>query len=279
MKIKVILFGMLLFELNSSVQADVTFNNVQTYGASYGSGLTTSIVYKIDVLTPEGAYYGTYSQGGIMVQAGVVPNLTWTGPGVPPDITIPPGRAPIVDDSYCPGMTSGWVCHRLPVNVHVTGTTHGCPWVVTTSIYSTARPPQAGPYYYQGPNAHQSNCPTEPVASYDISWDENTVVHNKSLSLQSTGGVIEKSLPTFLMKDGRLCDGSDFSDDRGAYCRLVSQLMTFSVQGCDNNKVNVTANRHPVTDKQLHDMQVRVDTSERQSFDATCRFQYILNEL
>ncbi|MFP1527243.1 StfH/YfcO family fimbrial adhesin [Escherichia coli] len=26
-------------------------------------------------------------------------------------------------------------------------------------------------------------------------------------------------------------------------------------------------------------MQVRVDTSERQSFDATCRFQYILNEL
>ena len=44
MKIKVILFGMLLFGLNSSVQADVTFNNVQTYGASYGSGLTTSIV-------------------------------------------------------------------------------------------------------------------------------------------------------------------------------------------------------------------------------------------
>lgn len=35
MKIKVILFGMLLFGLNSSVQADVTFNNVQVMLPTY----------------------------------------------------------------------------------------------------------------------------------------------------------------------------------------------------------------------------------------------------
>ncbi|EJK0224454.1 DUF2544 domain-containing protein, partial [Escherichia coli] len=28
-----------------------------------------------------------------------------------------------------------------------------------------------------------------------------------------------------------------------------------------------------------HDMQIRIDTSSQQPIDATCRFQYILNEL
>ncbi|MCV4684043.1 StfH/YfcO family fimbrial adhesin, partial [Escherichia coli] len=49
--------------------------------------------------------------------------------------------------------------------------------------------------------------------------------------------------------------------------------------GCDKAEVSVTPNRHPITDKQLHDMVVRVDTSSMQPIDSTCRFQYILNEL
>ncbi|MFT2603323.1 StfH/YfcO family fimbrial adhesin, partial [Escherichia coli] len=100
----------------------------------------------------------------------------------------------------------------------------------------------------------------------------------KTLSLQSTGGVIEKTLSTYLMKDGKLCDGSQMNEE-GAYCRWVAQMITFSSSGCDNANVTVAPNRHPITDKQLHDMVVRVDTSSRQPIDSTCRFQYTLNEL
>ncbi len=49
--------------------------------------------------------------------------------------------------------------------------------------------------------------------------------------------------------------------------------------GCDDSKVTVTPVAHPITDKQLHDMQIRIDTSSQRPIDATCRFQYILNEL
>lgn len=98
------------------------------------------------------------------------------------------------------------------------------------------------------------------------------------LSLQSTGGTIEKTLPTFLMESGKLCDSS-VMDDRGAYCRFVAQMITFSTSGCDSSTVTVTPNPYPITDKRLHDMVVRVDTSSRQPIDSTCRFQYTLNEL
>ncbi|MEN1226539.1 StfH/YfcO family fimbrial adhesin, partial [Pseudomonas aeruginosa] len=77
---------------------------------------------------------------------------------------------------------------------------------------------------------------------------------------------------------GRVCDGSRM-DDRGAYCRFMSYMITFSTSGCDDSKVTVTPVAHPITDKQLHDMQIRIDTSSQQPIDATCRFQYILNEL
>ncbi len=73
--------------------------------------------------------------------------------------------------------------------------------------------------------------------------------------------MIEKTLPTFLMKDGKLCDGGQASDE-GAYCRFVTQMLTFSSSGCDNGKVTVTPNRHPITDKEVHDMVVHVDTTE-----------------
>ncbi|MDP4447458.1 StfH/YfcO family fimbrial adhesin, partial [Escherichia coli] len=112
----------------------------------------------------------------------------------------------------------------------------------------------------------------------DISWNANYVLHNKMLTLQSTGGVITQTLSTYLMRDGRVCDGSRM-DDRGAYCRFMSYMITFSTSGCDDSKVTVTPVAHPITDKQLHDMQIRIDTSSQQPIDATCRFQYILNEL
>lgn len=80
------------------------------------------------------------------------------------------------------------------------------------------------------------------------------------------------------MKDGQLCDGSGM-DERAAYCRFVNQQITFTAEGCDDARVTVAATRHPITDRQLHDMLVRVDTSNRQPIDSTCRFQYVLNTL
>ncbi|MCZ5371498.1 StfH/YfcO family fimbrial adhesin, partial [Escherichia coli] len=75
--------------------------------------------------------------------------------------------------------------------------------------------------------------------TYDVSWNESRVVHDKTLNLQSTGVIIEKTLSTYLMEDGKVCDGSKFGDtyDRGAYCRWVSQMLTFTSTGCDTAKV------------------------------------------
>ncbi|CTS48738.1 StfH/YfcO family fimbrial adhesin [Escherichia coli] len=271
------LLSMLLSGLSTNVRADADFRNVYTYLGAYGTGNFTSIVFRIDVLTPEGFYYGTYSQGGYAVNKGIVPNLIWTGPGSPPELSIT-SNASVVNDSYCPGMdTNGWTCMKLAVNIHVYGEAHGCPWLVTTSILSKAT--FGGEFL--GPKANQSTCPAVPLAPYDISWNENYVVHDKVLRLQSTGSTIETTLSTYLMKDGKLCDGSKFgdTDDRGAYCRWVSQMLTFTSSGCDNAKVTVTPNRHPITDKELHDMVLRVDTTSRQPIDSTCRFQYVLNML
>nr|MCK2672283.1 YfcO family protein [Escherichia coli] len=64
-----------------------------------------------------------------------------------------------------------------------------------------------------------------------------------------------------------------------AYCRAVSELLTFTSYGCDKSTVTVTPTRHPVTDKVLHDIVVNVNTSSGQPIDSTCRFQYVLNEL
>ncbi|HCN5724913.1 TPA: DUF2544 domain-containing protein, partial [Escherichia coli] len=99
--------------------------------------------------------------------------------------------------------------------------------------------------------------------------------------IQSTGSTVTTTLSTYLMEGGRLCDGSNFSDNdgRGAYCRAVSELLTFTSYGCDKSTVTVTPTRHPVTDKVLHDIVVNVNTSSGQPIDSTCRFQYVLNEL
>lgn len=270
----------LLF-LSSVAQADVIFRNVSTYVGAYGNGLNTQVVFYLDVLTPEGVYHGEYYQDGNKLKEGNLPNRSWNGPGTAPSIYVHTGIA--ASDASCPGLSSldsGWFCNSLPVDITVHGPTHGCPWMVTTRILSTTTSIflPADQKQYLGPKANQTTCPTEPAAAYDISWSENAVVHNKVLSLKSTGAVIEQTLSTYLMRDSRLCDGSQY-DERGAYCRFMSQLITFTSEGCDDSKVSITVTEHPITDRQLHDMLMRVDTTSRQPINATCRFQYILNEL
>ncbi|HAN5044985.1 TPA: DUF2544 domain-containing protein [Escherichia coli] len=166
----------------------------------------------------------------------------------------------------------------MPLDITVDGDVGGCPWLVSIRATSQVVVGSVDKDIYYGPNATVSVCPTVSVTPYDVSWDENYINKTKTLSLQSTGGVIEKTLSTYLMKDGKLCDGSQMNEE-GAYCRWVAQMITFSSSGCDNANVTVAPNRHPITDKQLHDMVVHVDTSSRQPIDSTCRFQYTLNEL
>ena len=216
-----------------------------------------------------------------MLKAEDLDLVSWTGSNTAP--TLKMESVQLISDSACPGLgeydtaakTSSWDCENATLGVYYDGPVDGCPWLISTYTDSIIQMDGIGPYV--GPKVHNSSCPVS-VATYDISWSEDYISYTKVLSLQSTGGMIEKTLPTFLMENGRLCDGSQM-DDRGAYCRFVSQMITFSTSGCDNSSVTVTPNRHPITDKQLHDMVVQVDTSSRQPIDSTCRFQYTLNEL
>ncbi|NYY76814.1 hypothetical protein DMI62_13780 [Escherichia coli] len=52
------------------LRADVTFRDVKTYTGFWGNGATTKVVFRIDVLTPEGVYYGEYAQDGYTLWLG-----------------------------------------------------------------------------------------------------------------------------------------------------------------------------------------------------------------
>ncbi|EFO0322154.1 StfH/YfcO family fimbrial adhesin [Escherichia albertii] len=249
-----------------------TFSGFSTYA--------THVMYYLDILTPEGVMHGVYKNHTTLLQVGYLDNVSWTGSDTPPGLYLNYFNS--APNSSCPGLEeydarskTSWVCYEMPIDVYYDADVHGCPWLVTTRDESSVSSDTIGPYI--GPQARNSTCPVS-VATYDISWSEDYISYTKVLSLQSTGGMIEKTLPTYLMENGKLCDGSKM-DDRGAYCRFVAEMITFSTSGCDSSSVTVTPNRHPITDKQLHDMVVQVDTSSRQPIDSTCRFQYTLNEL
>ncbi|MCL0917947.1 YfcO family protein [Escherichia coli] len=262
----------------AGAQAATKIATLYTFTGS--STFYTQIEYHLDILTPEGVQHGVYKNATSMTKVGYLQEVSWTGSDTPPSLYLNYFNS--TAKSSCPGLddydarsNTDWDCYQMPIDVYYDGELHGCPWLITTTNESYVLSESIG--HYIGPQARNSTCPVS-VATYDISWSEDYISYTKVLSLQSTGGMIEKTLPTFLMENGRLCDGSQM-DDRGAYCRFVSQMITFSTSGCDSSSVTVTPNRHPITDKQLHDMVVQVDTSSRQLIDSTCRFQYTLNEL
>ena len=243
-------------------------------------------VFMLEVVTSTGVYTGEYATSDPwMLTLGNLTLVSWNGPAGIPAPTINLVKTYQLPDSTCPGVTSvpstspyGWDCYEADLKVSVTGDVQGCPWLVSSQI-TTKDTGQTGATY-TGPKTHNSSCPSIPLASYDVSWDENMVIHKKTLNLKSTdavGGIIETTLSTYLMESQKLCDGSDFTDPRGANCRFVSQMITFTASGCDDAKVTVTPVPHPITDRQLHDIMVRVDTSVLQPIDSTCRFQYVLN--
>ncbi|HFP3636056.1 TPA: StfH/YfcO family fimbrial adhesin [Escherichia coli] len=244
------------------------------------------IVFSLEVVTPAGMYTGTYqSHNPYMLQVGNLDLISWNGPSSIPAPTIYLDHSDEKDISFCPGLAGipstngrGWDCYAADLKVTVTGEVQGCPWLVSSQITTTDQGAVGATYI--GPKVHNSACPSIPLTTYDVSWDENTVKHKKTLNLQSAdaiGGIIETTLSTYLMESQKLCDGSDFQNPRGANCRFVSQMITFTASGCDDAKVTVTPVPHPITDRQLHDIVVRVDASALQPIDSTCRFQYVLN--
>ncbi|HBA9566827.1 TPA: DUF2544 domain-containing protein [Escherichia coli] len=247
-----------------------TFDSVKIYYGMGRAGFTTGALH-VTVLTPGEVAYGVYNTTGyIGTDARVV---SWTGSGPAPTLTLVDYSS--TDNSFCPGInTTLFRCAYETFKVTVQSDNYGCPWIA--SFYEVSDQHAYG--IYTGPTDHATACPTIPVTSFDISWNENYVSHSKALQLQSNGSTITTTLSTYLMQDGKLCDGSVF-DTRGAYCRVVSELLTFTSYGCDKSTVTVSPTRHPVTDKQLHDIVVKVNTSSRQPIDSTCRFQYVLNEL
>jgi hypothetical protein len=284
-KIQLLLAGLVLMLLLPAANAGLgaSWKNIYAYYATYG--FNGQLAFSIDIATMEGVYHGEFYRSDRYARLGNMPNQAWSGPGNMPAPTVNLDAFTDVGHENCPGIDSKsfygdtdpkkWTCTRASLTLTVNGDVGGCPWIVSTKANSVSTISRED-YHYYGPAGVISDCPAIPLEPYDVSWNENTVLHNKVVRLQSTGGIIEQTLPTFLMKDGKLCDGSQL-DERGAYCRFISQQMTFSASGCDNANVTVTPQSHPITDKQLHDMLLRVDTTARQPINSTCRFTYILN--
>lgn len=270
---------LLLVCINTSVQAATKIATLYVPGAT--SSPLTQFRFNLSILTPESVQNGVYESRSVMSTN--INLVSWTGSDTAPTLKLEDISK--ISPSSCPGVeayddlspVTGWGCNEFIIGVYYDSDLHGCPWLVSAYIQSSETyDASMGIPPFMGPTKVSSTCPAVPLTPYDISWNENYVVHDKVLRLQSTGSTIETTLSTYLMKDGKLCDGSKY-DDRGAYCRWVAKMVTFT--GCDNAKVSVTPTPHPVTDKQLHDMLVRVDTSSQQPLDSTCRFQYVLNML
>ena len=276
MKILRWLFALVMLIATTEVLA--AGHEVDTY---YGIGgdIKATYTYSLKIMTPSKVYNGEYQSDGTFRTGTYMTNTAWNGPPPAPTVKLI-GYDQNLSRSLCPGLPSSWDCGLLKLEVIVTADIEDefyCPWLVVVNDKVQNRSGMGG-VSYQGPNGYGTLCPKVVVDPYDVSWDENYVAHSKLLTLQSTGGVVEKTLSTYLMKDGKLCDSSQMNE-AGGYCRWVAQMITFTASGCDKAEVTVTPNRHPVTDKELHDMVVRVDTSSMQPIDSTCTFQYVLNEL
>lgn len=258
-----------------------SFDSVDIY---YGQSkrYPVSLEYHITVATPHGVDYGVYkaSFGQGQRKGDTIPLVSWTGSGTAPVLTLNDWDSNI-SNSYCPNLdtANGWVCASQTFNVRVESDDYGCPWIAAVSIMSKGGA-LSNYSSYAGPVTRKTTCPTVPVDTYDISWEPNVVKHDTVLSINSTGNTETFTLKTYLMESGLLCDKSQY-DSRGAHCRFVGTGITLTVKGCDNKNVTTSATALALTDKELHDIKVSVNTKNIGSgtVKSTCSFQYILEQL
>lgn len=253
-----------------------TFSTITLY---YGLGRRgdRALTMDVTVTSPDGVSYGVWKLLGLY-KGSQVPLISWSGAGPAPTIVLKDFDNS-VDSSHCPGLSgSHWEgCGSYSLDITVKSDDYGCPWLA--SSHTTATESIASDVYIS-PDVRSSICPKVPVDTFDISWDPNTVKHETSLKLKSTGGTVNSTLQTYLMESGKLCDSSQL-DERGAYCRYVATGTRLTVLGCDQNAVKTTAVEHPLTDVALHDINVSVDTKNigNGAFMSTCNFQYLLEEI
>lgn len=257
-----------------------TFNSVKIY---YGQSRTSfaTMTYNITISTPTGVNYGVYKAPVNQGQrpGETIPLVSWSGPQTAPVLTF------ISNDSYvgnehCPGIQGKYfMCASLTLQIEVQSDDYGCPWLAGVSVLTQNI--MGDMTSWTGPLTRASICPTIPVETYDVSWDPNVVKHDTVLSITPTGGTVNSTLKTYLMENGQLCDKSQTTGTRGGYCRFVGMGTTLSVLGCDNSKVITTAVAHALTDKELHDINVSVNTKNigTGTVSSVCNFQYILEQL
>lgn len=142
------------------------------------------IVFSLEVVTASGVYTGTYqSSKPPLLVVGNLTLLSWNGPSSIPAPTIYLNHSDNTSMSNCPGLSSvpgtdgSWECIMAELEVTVTGDAQGCPWLVSSQITTTDLGSVGATYV--GPKVHNSTCPSIPLTTYDVSWDENTVAHKK----------------------------------------------------------------------------------------------------
>lgn len=283
-RLSVLLLSMVLLPFANAARGKLTsstFNSMTVYYGIPKSG-AARVDYYITVSTPQGVayghYHGTTFDGGMKGQK--MPLVSWSGTGAAPVLTVKDFDTN-VSKSNCPGIGSGWQCASETFTVTVESDNYGCPWVAGLYTLSTnSWYISSSALSYTGPTVRGTVCPTVPVDTYDVSWDANTLKHEKVLTITPTGGTVSTTLKTYLMESGTLCDKSKL-DTRGAACRVIGTGVTLSILGCDNNVVSTVALAHALTDTELHYITVSVNTKNIGTgmVKSTCNFQYILEQL
>ncbi|EEJ9245081.1 DUF2544 domain-containing protein [Salmonella enterica subsp. enterica serovar Muenchen] len=256
-----------------------TFQSTTLYYGLGPTGANRRTELDITITTPLGVYYGIWKVGGH--SGDTLPLLSWTGPSdfPAPTITLRGYNNRNVPRERCGNLPSNWSsCASFTLDISVAADDYGCPWLASSHITSTDI--AYANEVYSPPDVRDSICPTVPLDTFDISWSQDRPQHEMTLRFEATGSTVTSTVHTYLLENNKLCDGGKM-DTRGAYCRYVSTGITLNVLGCDKSEVTTSAVAHPITDTELHDINVSVNTKKIGSgqFSSTCSFQYILDEL
>lgn len=222
MKILRWLFALVM--LIATTEAMAAGHSVDVY-YGYNGDSRNIATFNLKIMMPSAVYVGEYKSSQWLMTGEILQNVSWSGPPPAPSVKLI-GYHQNINKASCPGLPSGWNCGYYTFEVIVSAEIESyfsCPWLVIMND-SEASP---GGVTYQGPDSHDTICPSVSVQPYDVSWNENYVSKSKLLTLQSTGGVVEKTLSTYLMKDGKLCDSTQMNET-GGYCRWVAQMITFT---------------------------------------------------
>ncbi|ECG8606688.1 DUF2544 domain-containing protein [Salmonella enterica subsp. salamae] len=253
-----------------------TFQSITLYEGIGPTGANRPSQLAITVTTPGEVSYGVWRL--VAVEGRQLDLISWTGSSPAPTIVVQNYDNRSIPRNRCVNLPDSWDrCAAFTLNITVVDDDFGCPWLASTHVI--AADIFTGETY-SPPDVRSTVCPTVPLDTFDISWSPDRPQHDMTLRFDATGSTVTSTVHTYLLESNKLCDGSKM-DTRGAYCRFVSTGITLNVLGCDKSEVTTTAVVHPITDAELHDINVSVNTKKIGSgqFSSTCSFQYILDEL